>query len=299
MTSFEDQVPMEFWTVSRVIDGRQVYLEVTPDNGFGLGVGDGPDWEDSLCHQMWDNGAPGVAPDISRVPAYASNSAARALSVASYVGIPVYNDDETLFGTICGIDPDARPDSFTEIGPQLELLGQLLSVVRNLDGRAVTLARRLELTLQESETDPLTGLRNRRSWQRACQTEETRHHRLGDHASIVVLDLDGLKVVNDRDGHAAGDVMLRQAADVLRGSSRQTDVVARLGGDEFAVLCPQTTASQIEVYADRIRTELAAAGLSASIGTATLERVGTITGTEAEADAAMYADKRRRRAGRV
>jgi diguanylate cyclase (GGDEF)-like protein len=309
MTSFEDasrlvldylqaQVPMGMWTVSRVIEGRQVYLEVTPDNAFGLDVGDGPAWEESLCHEMWDNDAPSVAPDISRVPAYSSNRAARELSVASYVGIPVYNHDDTLFGTICGLDSEARPDSFTEIGPQLELLGQLLSVVRNLDGRAVALARRLELTLQESETDHLTGLRNRRSWQRACQTEETRHHRLGDHASIVVLDLDGLKLVNDRDGHAAGDAMLRRAAEVLRGSSRQTDVVARLGGDEFAVLCPQTTASQVAVYADRIRAELAAAGLSASIGTATLERAGTMTRTEAAADVAMYADKRRRRAGR-
>lgn len=310
MTSFEDasrlvidylraQVPMEFWTVSRVIDGRQVYLEVTPDNGFGLDVGDGPAWEDSLCHEMWVNGAPGVAPDISRVPAYASNSAARALSVSSYVGIPVYNQDETLFGTICGIDPEARPDSFTALRPQLELLGHLLSVVRNLDGRAVSLARRLELTLQESETDPLTGLRNRRSWQRACQTEETRHHRLGDHASIVVIDLDGLKQVNDRDGHTAGDAMLRRAAGVVRGSSRQTDLVARLDGDEFGVLCPQTTASQVAVYADRIRSELAAAGLSAGIGAATLERVGTIAETEAAADAAMYVDKRRRQAGRA
>jgi len=309
MTSFEDasllvldylrsQVPMGMWTVSRVIDGRQVYLEVTSDNAFGLAVGDGPAWEDSLCHQMWENDAPTVAPDISRVPAYSSNRAARALSVASYVGIPVYNHDESLFGTICGIDAEARPDSFTELRPQLELLGQLLSVVRNLDGRTVSLARRLELTLQDSETDPLTGLRNRRSWQQACNTEETRHHRFGDHASIVMIDLDGLKQVNDRDGHAAGDAMIRRAAGVLRGSSRQTDVVARLGGDEFAVLCTQTTASQVAVYADRIRCELAAAGLSASVGTATLERTGTIAGTEAAADAAMYADKRRRRVGR-
>nr|WP_300051424.1 sensor domain-containing diguanylate cyclase [uncultured Nocardioides sp.] len=310
MTSFEDasrlvldylqaQVPMAFWTVSRVIDGRQVYLEVTPDNDFGLGVGDGPAWEDSLCHEMWVNGAPGVAPDISRVPAYASNRTARALEVTSYVGIPVYNQDETLFGTICGIDPEARPDSFTELGPQLQLLGHLLSVVRNLDGRAVSLARRLELTLLESETDALTGLRNRRSWLRACETEQTRHHRLGDHASIVMIDLDGLKEVNDRDGHAAGDAMLRRAAGIVRGSSRQTDVVARLGGDEFGILCPQTTASQAAVYADRIRTELAGAGLSAGIGAATLERVGTIVETEAAADAAMYADKRRRKAGRA
>ena len=126
MTSFEDasrlvidylqaQVPMEFWTVSRVIDGRQVYLEVTPDNSFGLDVGDGPAWEDSLCHEMWVNGAPGVAPDISRVPDYASNSAARALSVSSYVGIPVYNQFVTLFVTICVIDTVARPVSFTAL----------------------------------------------------------------------------------------------------------------------------------------------------------------------------------------
>ena len=310
MTSFEDasrlvldhlqsQVPMGMWTVSRVIDGRQVYLEVTPDNAFGLAAGDGPAWQDSLCHEMWVHDAPSVAPDISRVPAYSSNGAARALSVASYVGIPVYNHDETLFGTICGIDSETRPESFADLRPQLELLGQLLSVVRNLDARAVALARRLELTLLESETDPLTGLRNRRSWQRACHTEEGRHHRLGDHASVVVIDLDGLKHVNDRDGHAAGDAMIRRAAAVVRGSSRQTDVVARLGGDEFAVLCPQTIASQVAVYADRIRSELAAAGLSASVGTATLERAGTIAETEAAADAAMYADKRRRRAGRV
>jgi diguanylate cyclase (GGDEF)-like protein len=307
MTSFEDasrlvldhlqaHVPMGFWTVSRVIDGRQVYLDVTPDNAFGLAVGDGPAWEDSLCHSMWVTGAPSVAPDIARVPAYSGNRAARALDVTSYVGIPVYNGDQTLFGTICGIDPEARPESFTELTPLLELLGRLLSVVRNLDGRTVSLARRLEQTLLESETDPLTGLRNRRSWQRALSTEEARHHRLGDHASIVMIDLDGLKQVNDGQGHAAGDAMLRRAAGVVRGSSRQTDVVARLGGDEFAVLCPQTTASQVAVYADRIRTELAAAGLSAGVGVATLDRTGTIAETVAAADAAMYVDKRRRRA---
>ena len=305
MTSFEDacrlvlehlqaEVPMGFWTVSRVIDGRQVYLQVTPDNELGLEAGAGPRWEDSLCHSMWATGAPSVAPDVSLVPAYSSHSAARALDVASYVGIPVYNSDHTLFGTICGIDRETRPESFAELAPLLELLGHLLSVVRTLDDRTVALARRLELTLQESETDPLTGLRDRRSWHRACRTEEARHHRLGDHASIVVIELDGLAQVNDRDGHAAGDAMLRRAAGVVRGSSRRTDVVARLGGDEFAVLCPQTTASQVAVYADRIRSELAAADLSAGIGAATMERAGTMAGTEAAADAAMYVDKRRR-----
>jgi len=290
----QKQVPMGFWTVSRVIEGRQVYLDVTA-NDLGLAVGDGPAWEDSLCYAMWERGGPRVAPDVSLVPQYATNRAARALSVASYVGIPVYNDDQSLFGTVCGIDTSVRGDAFTELAPQLELLGQMLSVVRNLDAQAVWLARQLEATLQEAETDPLTGLRNRRAWQRACEVEEGRHHRLGDHASVIVLDLDGLKAVNDRDGHAAGDVMLQRAAALVRSGCRRTDVVARLGGDEFAVLCPQTPAGEGSLVVERLRAERDAAGLSAGIGAATLEQVGTMAETEARADAAMYADKRRRR----
>jgi diguanylate cyclase (GGDEF)-like protein len=290
----QKQVPMDFWTVSRVIDGRQVYLDVTP-NELELAVGDGPSWEDSLCHLMWDEGGPRVAPDVSRVPAYASNRAARDLSVASYVGIPLFNEDSTLFGTVCGIDTSVQDDALLDLAPQLELLGQMLSVVRNLDTQAVWLSRQLEATLKDAETDPLTGLRNRRAWQRACEVEEARHHRLGDHAGIIVLDLDGLKQVNDTDGHAAGDAMLQRAADVIRSSCRHTDVVARLGGDEFAVLCPQTTADEVATVVARLRAELAAAGLSAGIGSATLDQVGTMAETEAVADAAMYADKRARR----
>jgi diguanylate cyclase (GGDEF)-like protein len=290
----QEQVPMDFWTVSRVIDGRQVYLDVTP-NELDLAVGDGPSWKESLCHAMWERGGPRVAPDVSQVPQYAGNTAARDLSVASYVGIPLFNEDNTLFGTVCGIDTSVRGDAFADLEPQLELLGQMLSVVRNLDAQAVWLSRQLEATLLEAETDVLTGLRNRRAWRRACEVEEARHHRLGDHASIVVLDVDGLKQVNDDEGHAAGDVLLQRVAAVIRSSCRRTDVVARLGGDEFAVLCPQTTAGEVACLVARLRDELAVVGLSASIGAATLEQVGTMSETEAIADAAMYVDKRARR----
>lgn len=287
-------VPMDFWTVSRVIGGRQVYLEVTA-NELGLDVGDGPRWEESLCHSMWVEGAPRVAPDISRVPEYAHNDAARGLAVASYVGIPVFNADQSLFGTVCGIDTSVRGDAFVELTPQLDLLGQLLSVVRNLDGRAVALSRRLEASLREAERDPLTGLRNRRAWQRACEVEESRHHRFGDHASVIVLDLDDLKRVNDRSGHVAGDALLRRTAEVLRSSTRLTDVVARLGGDEFAVLCPQTAETEVRPLVERLRATLAAAEVSAAIGAATLDQTGTMADTLAVADAAMYVDKRGRR----
>ena len=243
-----------------MVDGRQVYLDVTP-NELGLAIGDGPAWDSSLCHAMWATGAPRVAPDVSRVRQYAASEAARGLSVASYVGIPLVGQDNTLFGTICGIDPEVRDESFAGLTPLLELLGQMLSVVRNLDDQAVWLSRQLEATPQEAETDPLTGVRNRRAWRRACEVEEARHHRLGDHGSIVMIDLDGLRQVNDREGHAAGDALLRRAAAVIRSGRRRTDVVARVGDDEFAVLCPQTTAEEVAIVVDRLRSELGAAGL--------------------------------------
>lgn len=290
----QDQVPMGFWTVSRVIGGRQVYLDVTA-NEFGLAVGDGPQWEESVCHAMWVGGGPRVAPDLARVPEYAANEAARGLGVASYVGIPMFDAEGDLFGTVCGIDTSVRSEAFAELQPQLELLGHLLSVVRNLDEQATTLTRRLEATAREAETDTLTGLRNRRAWLRTCATEESRHHRLGDHASVVVLDLNGLKQVNDEQGHGAGDAMLQRAARVIEQSVRATDLVARLGGDEFAVFCPQTSHDLAQEVAARVRSALVANGLSAAIGTSTMEQADTITETEARADAAMYADKRRSR----
>ncbi|WP_434810775.1 GGDEF domain-containing protein [Microbacterium sp. bgisy189] len=291
------QVPMGFWTVSRVIGGRQVYLSVTP-NEFGLGVGDGPRWEDAVCRAMWEDGGPRVAPDISRVPEYAANEAALGLRLGSYVGVPILNADRSLFGTVCGMDVDTRAASFVELGPQLELLGQLLSVVRNVDDQAIALTRRLEVSLEDAETDELTGLRNRRGWHRICETEEARHHRLGDLAGVIVLDLDGLKQVNDRDGHAAGDALLRRAANVITQTAREGDIVARLGGDEFGVLCPQTDPGGVAALGDRVREGLTAQGLSAGIGVATLDRSTTMADTVARADAAMYTDKRSRTAGR-
>lgn len=288
------EVPMAVWTVSRVMDGQQVHLDVTP-NELDVAVGDGSRWEGSLGHAMWTEGGPRVAPDVSRVRQYATTEEAREHSVASFVGIPLLNSDDTLFGTVCGQGTEAREDSFVELGPRLELMGQLLSVVRDLDDQAVWLSRQLEASLQEAETDPLTGQRNLRAWRRACEIEEARHHRLGDHASIVVLDLDGLREVNDREGHPAGDAMLRRAAAVIRAGRRRTDVVARVGGDEFAVLCPQTTAAGVTHVVHRLRDELAAAGLTAAIGSATLDRADTMAETEARAEAAMRAEKDARR----
>ncbi len=90
---------------------------------------------------------------------------------------------------------------------------------------------------RQSREDPLTGLANRRGWDEALTRECAKARRGHGPLSIVLCDIDRLKEVNDRLGHAAGDAVLKAVADILRTRARDSDVVSRIGGDEFAILC--------------------------------------------------------------
>jgi diguanylate cyclase (GGDEF)-like protein len=111
-------------------------------------------------------------------------------------------------------------------------------------------------------------------------------------ASLVAIDLDELKRVNDRDGHAAGDRLLLRTAQVIDSTRRAADVVARLGGDEFGVLAVECDDPAAKVLADRLRGALDAAGIRASVGHATRQPTGTLAQAWSAADAEMYAHKR-------
>ena len=108
--------------------------------------------------------------------------------------------------------------------------------------------------LQEAAlTDPLTGLPNRRQAIEAMQAEwatATRHSRA---FSVMIVDLDGFKAINDTHGHDVGDMALRQAAETLRGALRTQDLICRTGGDEFLVLCPDTDLKAAMLVAERLR----------------------------------------------
>jgi diguanylate cyclase len=112
-------------------------------------------------------------------------------------------------------------------------------------------------------------------------------------ASLVAIDLDELKRVNDREGHGAGDRLLLRTAQVIDSTRRAADVVARLGGDEFGVLAVECDEPAAKVLADRLRGALESAGIRASVGHATRQPTGTLAQAWSVADAEMYAHKRR------
>ena len=126
-----------------------------------------------------------------------------------------------------------------------------------------------------SETDALTRLLNARGFAARLQAETRRSKRYREPLSLLFLDLDGLKEINDRYGHRAGSETLRHVGRLIRAELRETDTGARWGGDEFTIIAPNTDKAEAVTFAERIRSRIAShsAGwpMTASIGIATLD----------------------------
>lgn len=146
-----------------------------------------------------------------------------------------------------------------------------------------------------SLTDSLTGLPNRRHLMLVMGHELVRAERRPEHLSLLLLDVDGLKQINDRGGHAAGDLALRAVANAMREACRRSDLPARISGDEFAVIATGSETSEAVALAERIRSVLARSPQNphVSIGVVSLAQVGSSDSAAFldAADEALYAAK--------
>jgi diguanylate cyclase (GGDEF)-like protein len=166
--------------------------------------------------------------------------------------------------------------------------------------RGLALARARQVLHRQAARDALTGLGNLRLFQSCMAAEHARFARYGEPLSLVVIDVDKLKRINDEHGHLAGNEALRAIAAVIRREAREVDVAARYGGDEFLVVLPHTTLPRAGFFADRVRDavrQLTVHGLrlSVSIGVAALSRPGSTETADdllQRADAAAYRAKR-------
>jgi diguanylate cyclase (GGDEF)-like protein/PAS domain S-box-containing protein len=178
----------------------------------------------------------------------------------------------------------------------------------------ITETRRMQARLQELATrDELSGIFNRRHFRERLEEASGLARRHGHRLSLALLDLDGLKTVNDAHGHAAGDAMIRSAAEILNSELRRGDVVGRmdavpgrLGGDEFGAILPYSPSDGAIIAVQRVLHAFSASrvtvsegvtvSLAASAGIAELTDGLTVEALEIQADAALYRAKRGGRA---
>ncbi len=199
--------------------------------------------------------------------------------------------------------PDAPPSSLSRPGaqPAVRDTDVILPILTRELGAVIRLSLLVQETKRLATNDMLTGLLNRRAFVEAMCVEKKRSERSMLPSSILLIDLDHFKSINDTRGHAVGDAVLASVARTLRANARGYDVVARWGGEEFIVGLPCTDASTAEPAAERLRRALEElivmdgrgenVPITASIGVAEREHGESLEATIDRADRALYAAK--------
>src|SRR5499425_2852592 len=221
-------------------------------------------------------------------------------------------DDPTVLAPLPPEHPPmAAAGSADDADTLLHSFSRMLAPIEHQAAALDRYATRLDAAYKELEStnarlketsfkDEVTGLYNRRFFSLRLEEELSRYRRFNHPVSVVLLDLDGFKAVNDDLGHAVGDDTLRDVAQILMKHSRGINVVSRYGGDEFAVLLVETSKAGARLYADRIRQIISTYPFShgkpitASFGVASLPEDEATTAEDLfrAADEALYAAKR-------
>lgn len=211
--------------------------------------------------------------------------ACREIGARSLVVVPLVNDGRTA--GVLKVFSSAAGAVGADEARVLGLLGHVI-------GTGLARAELVEMLAEHAQTDKLTGLSNRRSWDDQLARAMHRAVRAGDPLSVAICDVDGLKRVNDEQGHAAGDALLQAVAGTWRGAARLGDLVARIGGDEFAILLYGADESTAEAVLERLAAHLPD-GCSAPGGVAEWDGSESAAELLERADEQMYERKRERR----
>jgi diguanylate cyclase (GGDEF)-like protein/putative nucleotidyltransferase with HDIG domain len=230
-------------------------------------------------------GEPVLANSVAKEPHYVAYHP----GIRSALSLPLKYRDE-LPGVLSLESKQAQAFSPHDVLTLRTLADQLAVALHN--------ARAYQAAIEQAITDGLTGLKTHRFFMEALDREWRQSTRAGQTFSVIMVDLDGFKQVNDRHGHQEGDKVVTAVGTLLNQRVRQSNVVARYGGDEFAILLPGARADQAETLAERLRGQiesdpfLAAHGVTASFGIASFPLHGpTAEEILRVADSGMYLAK--------
>ena len=242
----------------------------------------------SFCSHAIQSYGPTVVADVTLDPRFADNPMVTGEPhIRSYVGVPLTTTDGYNIGSLCAID--TRPRSFSK--RQVAILANFAKLVVD------------DLELREiASIDPLTGAMSRRSWMDVANKEVARAKRYGGPLSLIVLDVDRFKSINDTHGHPVGDRMLKALSTTIVDMLRISDSFGRLGGEEFAILLPETPTLAARNLAERCRLAVAEIRLpldrgtlraTSSFGIASFRAgIDTLDAWVQRADRALYQAKR-------
>jgi diguanylate cyclase (GGDEF)-like protein len=274
------------------IDDRYQWMKSIQGEGLASWI----ERDRSVCQMVISSGEPLVIGNMQADPRLEGHPIVPHLPFRFYAGVPLLTDNGAAVASLCILKREPQDTDGFNLAP-LEDLGAIAMDELEL----WRINRELE---KDSTTDGLTGLANRRAFDTALDQAWRRLQRTREPLSLLLLDLDFFKILNDRAGHPAGDEALRRFARILSEAiSRPDDFAARYGGEEFALVLPDTDGAGALAIARMVKDGLASAGiahpggiggrLTTSIGLATIgpDDVDCPDALVARADTALYRAK--------
>lgn len=251
----------------------------------------------SVCNLMVESGEPLVVGDMKTDPRLDGHPIVPMLTLRFYAGVPLLAEGDHVIGSFCVLRREAGRAEEFDLAPLIDLAAVAVDEIE---------LHRLNRELARlAQIDALTGLTNRRGFDAALDRAVRRTRRTGAPLSLIVIDLDRFKVLNDAFGHPAGDAVLRQLGGALAGAAnRPYDTASRYGGEEFVLILPDTDAAGARRVAERVRDLFAQAALPHPLGGCVTASFGIATTSGpladagrllADADGALYEAKRRGR----
>ena len=232
---------MALWMITRVRDKTMWLLRVS-DKHYGLKQGQRIDWERSYCIRMVEQGAHRIVSDTREDPVYQAAEINNELSIGAYVGLPLMDSNDQLFGTLCALDPDAQPATLESQLADLQHDAALISYTLEHALRDAQ-QQRLTTFIEHPDRCDETGLPGGEGWQDIIRQEHNNCRDLGVESSVLYLQ-------------AADEADSLVIADSLAALLRDQDSVAHLGSNHFGILLTDTDEKKASLVANRIRDAL-------------------------------------------